>query len=254
MLTVLFTLIPGRRNGFIDCQKAKLRIAVLLIMNVKRGWNSTLEFIKCAYRLWELTLEWLQNPKYAEYWQLFPTQDDWTIVKYVMEVFRPFRYWTLWMSKRHTVTLHHVITVYNDMFYHMDGVMRALAKMKTQWKEDLLFAVKFAWQKLSKYHAAVTTMTCMLLISTQILDPFRKLGSFSKWDKGMDIYPEDETSYTTQYQQAFLMYVENEYCTKHRRAPVNKLETVLSSNVVPSATASGSYQSSFDPYDLSSDD
>jgi len=36
--------------------------------------------------------------------------------------------------------------------------------------------------------------------------------------------------------------------------PVNKLETVPSSNLVPSAPASGSYQSSFDPSDLSSDD
>jgi len=36
--------------------------------------------------------------------------------------------------------------------------------------------------------------------------------------------------------------------------PVNKFETVQNSNLVPSATASGSCQSSFDPYDLSSDD
>jgi len=64
-------------------------------------------------------------------------QDKWTIVKYVMEVLRPFRYWTLWMSKRHTVTLHHVITVYNDMFDQMDDAMRALAQKKTQRKEDL---------------------------------------------------------------------------------------------------------------------
>jgi len=70
----------------------------------------------------------------------------------------------------------------------------------------------------------------------------------------MDINPEDETSYTTQYQEAFLKYVENEYCAKHRRAPVNELETVPSSNLVPSTTASGIYQSSFDPNDLSSDD
>jgi len=70
----------------------------------------------------------------------------------------------------------------------------------------------------------------------------------------MGINPDDETSYTIQFQEAFLKYVENEYCAKHRRVPVNKLETVPSSNLVPSATASGSYQSSFDPYDLSSDD
>ena len=65
------------------------------------------------------------------------------MVKYIMEVLMPFRYWTLWMLKRHTVPLHHVITVYNDMFYHMDGVLRALDKKKTQWKEDLNFPVKF---------------------------------------------------------------------------------------------------------------
>jgi len=49
-----------------------------------------------------------------------------------MDVLRPFRSWTLWMSRWHTVTLHRLITVYNDMFDHMDGVMRVLAKRNTQ--------------------------------------------------------------------------------------------------------------------------
>ena len=86
------------------------------------------------------------------------------------------------------------------MFNHMDGVMRTLAKKKSPWKEDLFFAVKLARQKLSKYYAEVTPTTGMLLISAHILDPFRKLWSFRKWDKGMDINPEDEISYTTQNQ------------------------------------------------------
>jgi hypothetical protein len=84
------------------------------------------------------------------------------------------------MLKRHTVTLHHVITVYNDMFDHMYGVIQALAMKKTPWKEDLFFAVKLAGQKLSKYYAEVTPTTGMLLISTHILDCFRKLRSFRK--------------------------------------------------------------------------
>jgi len=125
------------------------------------------------------------------------------------------------------------------MFDHMDGVMGALAKKKTAWKEDLFFAVKLARQKLSKYYAEVTPTTGMLLISARILDHFRKLRSFRKWDKGMDINPDDKTSYTTLNQEAFLKYVENEYCAKHRCVPVNKLETVPSNNLVPSATASG---------------
>jgi len=70
----------------------------------------------------------------------------------------------------------------------------------------------------------------------------------------MDINPEDETSYTTQYQEAFLKYVENEYCAKHRSVPENKLQSLPTSNRISSATASRSCQSSFDSYDLSSDD
>jgi hypothetical protein len=57
MLAVLITLTPGRRNEIIDCQKAKVRIAVLPIMDVKTGWNSTLELIERAYRLREFTRE-----------------------------------------------------------------------------------------------------------------------------------------------------------------------------------------------------
>jgi len=37
-----------------------------------------------------------------------------------------------------------MITVYNDMFDHMDGVMRALTTNKTPWKKDLFFGVKLA--------------------------------------------------------------------------------------------------------------
>jgi hypothetical protein len=144
MLAVIITLTPGRQNELIDSQKAKVHIRALLIMNVKTHSNSTPELLERAYHSREFTPKWLQTPEYAEYRPLFTTQDEWTIVKYFMEVQRPFRGWTHWMSKRHTVTLRHVITVYNDMFDHMNGVMRALAPKMTQWKEDLFFALKLA--------------------------------------------------------------------------------------------------------------
>jgi hypothetical protein len=142
MLAGLTRLTPGLRNEFMNCQKAKVRIAVLPIIDVKTRWHSILELLERSHGLREFTPEWLQNPKYSNYWPLFTTQDEWTIVKYVMAVLKPFRYWTLWMSKWHTVTLQHAITVYNDISNHMDGVMRALTKKKTHWKEDLFFAVK----------------------------------------------------------------------------------------------------------------
>jgi len=144
-------------------------------MHVQTHWNATLELLECAYRLCEFTCKWLKNPKYSDYRPLFTTQDESTIVKNVMEVLHPFRYWTLWISKWHSIALHHVINVYNDTFDHMDSVMGALAKKKTQWKEDLYFAMKFERQKLLKYYTEVTPTTGILLISARILDPFRKL-------------------------------------------------------------------------------
>jgi len=109
-----------------------------------------------------------------------------------------------------------------------------LAEKKTQWKQDLFFTVKLAGQKLSKYYAEVTPTMGMLLISSHILDPVQKLRSFSKWDNGIDIDPEDETSYTTNYKAAVLEYMENEYCAKHGRVTVNKHERLPSSDLVPS--------------------
>jgi len=124
----------------------------------------------------------------------------------------------------------------------MDGMLWALAKKMTQWTEDLFFAVKLAWQKLSTYYPEVTLTMGMLLISAHILDPFRMLRLFRKWGKGMDITAEDKTFYTTQCQEAFLKYVENEYCAKHRCVPVNNIETSPSSILIPSAMVSGSIQ------------
>jgi len=91
----------------------------------------------------------------------------------------------------------------------MDGVVRALDKDKTQCKEDLFFAVELALLKLSTYCAEVTPTMGILLLSAHILDPCRKLQSFKIWDKRMDINPKDEISCTTQYQEPFLVHMEN---------------------------------------------
>jgi hypothetical protein len=56
----------------------------------------------------------------------------------------------------------------------------------------------------------------------------------------LDINSEDEISYTTHYQDAFLNYVANQYYANHRYVAVNILKTVPSSKLVPHATSSRS--------------
>jgi hypothetical protein len=93
----------------------------------------------------------------------------------------------------------------------MGGLMRVLTKKKTQWKEDIFFAVKFARQKLLKEYTEVTPKTVKLVISARNLDCLRKFRLFRKWYKGLVINTKDETSFTTRCQEAFLKYMENEY-------------------------------------------
>jgi len=55
-------------------------------MDAKTLRNSTLEWLERAYRLLEITREWLKLPQYSEYWSLYTIEDEMTIVKYVREV------------------------------------------------------------------------------------------------------------------------------------------------------------------------
>jgi hypothetical protein len=59
MLAVLTTLAPGRPYEFFDNQTAKVRIAVLPIIDVTTRWNSTLVLLAVAYRLQEFPNKWL---------------------------------------------------------------------------------------------------------------------------------------------------------------------------------------------------
>jgi len=78
---VLITMAPGHRNEFIDCQKAKVWIPVLTIMDVKTFWNSTLELLERAYQIRRFTPLWLKNPTDSYYRPLITTQNNWTIIK-----------------------------------------------------------------------------------------------------------------------------------------------------------------------------
>ena len=157
-----------------------MKIAVLPIMDVKTHWNATLELLDWAYQLRECTFKQLQITQYSDYWPHYTTQDEWTTVKAIMEVLWPFLHCTLWMSKRHTVTLHHVIAVYNETFNHMDNIIQALGKKKALWKEDLFIAVKCAHKKLSEYYPDSTLTMDMLFSSTHILYLSRQWQSLIK--------------------------------------------------------------------------
>src|SRR5437588_8939239 len=103
-----------------------------------------------AYRLKTYTYRWLIQ--YPQYKSLFTIEEEWKAVEYVLQVLLPFRYWTLWMSKWRTITLHRVISIYNDIFDHMESVSKALTKKKLQWKREFHHAIRYVRTKLRKYY------------------------------------------------------------------------------------------------------
>jgi len=74
------------------------------------------------------------------------------------------------------------------------------------------------------------------------------------WDKGRYMNPAHGTSYTIQYPEAIVMYVQNDYCAMQQRVAGNILDSIPSSNLLPSTTASRLRKCSCGSYDLSSDD
>jgi hypothetical protein len=91
-------------------------------------------------------------------------------------------------------------------------------------------------------------------ISAHILDGVCKLRFIKSNNKGMHITQEDVTSYTPQYQEAFLMYVEIKHCTIHRYLTVIKPKCVPMNNRCTSAMFWTAGESSFATYGLPSDD
>jgi hypothetical protein len=94
----------------------------------------------------------------------------------------------------------------------------------------------------------------MILIATHILDPLRKLRSFSKWDKAMDVNPEDTGSFTGKYTHRFLKYVEHEYCSKDPILPNFILETTNDNDPFSTSPVSGPGHLFYNPNVLSTDD
>jgi len=146
------------------------------------------------------------------------------------------------------------MSVFNDMLDHMGGVMPALPMKMTQCKEDLYFAVKFVHQKQFWCYSDVNPMTGTILITVHIFDHFWKLHLCKKWDKQLETNPENETSYSTQHLKVFGKYMENGYCAKYEHFPVIESKCVPGNIHFSCVIGSRCGQSSYDPYDLSSND
>src|SRR3954464_5707602 len=125
---------PQRRQHFLALQDSHVPIPTTLLYDVKTRWNSTLKMLERSIRLREFTKEWLHT--YEQFTPLWSTPEEWKQIEYILEVLQPIRFWTLWMSKTHGVTIHRVFQVYQDIFDHLELQITKLNQKRMQWKVD----------------------------------------------------------------------------------------------------------------------
>jgi hypothetical protein len=147
-----------------------------------------------------------------QYVQFKLDQEEWRQVEYLLLITKPFFDFTNVLSKTRDVTVHHVFSIYNRLFTHLEDTEKKLKRKAIPWKRRILQALRAAKAKLSKYYGATENEPygAIYAIAT-ILYPSKKLRYFDNadWRGGkvdfMKQYHEVLQKEFTQYQQQALL-------------------------------------------------
>jgi hypothetical protein len=177
-LAVFINASPQRREAFLALQTTEPRLVP--IQDVRTRWNSTFLMLNRARKLQPVFDRYCTTHQYV---QFKLDQEEWRQVEYLLLITKPFFDFTNVLSKTRDVTVHHVFSIYNRLFSHLDDAEKKLKRKAVPWKKRMLQALRAAKKKLSKYYAAVDTESygTVYAIAT-ILCPSKKLRYFDNED------------------------------------------------------------------------
>lgn len=110
-------------------------------------------------------------------------QEEWRQVEYLLLVTKPFFDFTSVLPKTRDVTVHHVFSIYNRLFNHLDDAEKKLKLKAVPWKKRMLQALRSAKRKLSKYYTETDNESYGIVYAiATILCPSKKLRYFDNAD------------------------------------------------------------------------
>lgn len=153
---------------------------LLPVQDVRTRWNSTFLMLDRARKLQRVFDQYCTIHQYV---QFKLDQEEWRQVDYLLLITKPFFDLTNVLSKTQDVTVHHVFSIYNKLFSHLDAAEKKLKCKAVPWKKRMLQALQAAKEKLSKYYHATDKESYGIVYAiATILCPSKKLRYFDSKD------------------------------------------------------------------------
>jgi hypothetical protein len=130
--------------------------------------------------------EWLLLEVNSDVADLQLDEEEWSQVRYLTVLLRPFFYWTEVLSKTSGATIHLAWEAYNELFDHLERYQPVLRAKSTPWKKHLAEILLDVRAKLHEYYSRTDGKQGLIYNLATILDPAQKLELYRSSDFGRE--------------------------------------------------------------------
>jgi hypothetical protein len=113
----------------------------------------------------------------AQHFQL--SNFEWKQVEYLIDIVKPFNFFTTNIGQTRTPTVGHVFNVYDQLFDHLQSIQNRLQQKQHSWVKPIICAVEAAQEKLDKYYRKIYSNLGSLYGIATLLTPEHKSTPFS---------------------------------------------------------------------------
>ncbi len=142
------------------------------------------------YRRLKVSIEQYLATEDAPVW-LTLSPREWTQAEYLIDLLKPFAFYTLQIGQTKTPTIQYVFPIYNKILSHLEKVEGKLKRKKQTWKKKLCHSIQKSINKLQKYYGDTHSALGDLYGHAILLNPKMK-DRYFQTDEWV-VEPEDDS-------------------------------------------------------------